>query len=118
MHCILLKSVSVHLAGSKSVVVTSLYYVRFRKFNAQRAALTEAVTLVPLPRTRSKYRYEVAVCPIRGVWTFLRPQAMPFTYSAEREESRLTTFSHFSKYLCHTKRYEYKIHIKMILNLY
>ena len=41
-----------------------------------------------------------------------------FGYSAEREESRLTAFSHFCEYLCHTKRYEYIIHIKMILNLY
>ena len=39
-------------------------------------------------------------------------------YSAEREESRLTTFSHFSEYLCHKKCYEYVIHIKMIFNLY
>ena len=38
--------------------------------------------------------------------------------SAERKESRSTTFSHFSEYLFHTKRYEYIIHIEMIFNLY
>ena len=41
-----------------------------------------------------------------------------YNYSAERKESRLTTFSFFSPYLCHTKRYDHKAHIKMILILY
>ena len=39
-------------------------------------------------------------------------------YSAEREDSRFPTFSLFGKYLCHTKSYNHKQHIKTILNPY
>ena len=35
-------------------------------------------------------------------------------YSAEREESRLTTFSLFSPYLCHTRRYDHQVYISKL----